>query len=337
MAVSIVVLAGGGGGSRFALGVREAARRRWPSADPSGTSATITVIANTGDDLWLSGVRLQPDVDSLLYALAGVNDTVRGWGRESDSERVSTELQAWGAGWPWFTLGDLDLGTHLARTGWLREGLTVSEVVARLAARWPLGVQLLPMTDAEVDTHVITADGRMHFQEWWTLHRANVPAIGFENAGIAGALPGVGVLEAITSADAVLVAPSNPVVSIGPILAVPGIAQAIAAARGGVVGISPIIGGAVVRGMADACLAALDVPTSADAVGLRYGPRGGRGGYDRAELPGLLDAWLMAEEDAELAPGVEAAELHAIVEPLWMSDPDTSAALATAALDAALN
>lgn len=334
---SIVILAGGVGGSRFALGVREAARRRWPADDSTGTTARITVIANTGDDLWLSGVRLQPDVDSLLYALAGVGDTDRGWGREDESERVSAELQAWGAGWPWFTLGDLDLGTHLARTGWLRDGLSVSEVVERLAARWPLGVQLLPMTDAEVDTHVVTAGGRMHFQEWWTLHRANVPALGFENAGIAAAEPGAGVLEAIASADAVLIAPSNPVVSIGPILSVPGIADAVAAAAGGVVGVSPIIGGAVVRGMADACLAALDVPTAADAVGLRYGPRGGRGAYDRADLPGLLDAWLIAVEDAALAPAIEGAGLRSIVEPLWMSDVDTSAALASAAIDAALS
>ena len=382
--VSIVVLAGGVGGSRFALGVREAVRRRWPSDGPSGTSARITVVANTGDDLWLSGVRLQPDVDSLLYALAGVNDTERGWGRSGDTERVSAELHEWGAGWPWFTLGDLDLGTHLARTGWLRDGLTVSEVVARLGSRWPLGVRLLPMTDAEVDTHVLTAGGRMHFQEWWTLHRANVPAIGFENPGIEAAVPGAGVLEAIATADAVLFAPSNPIVSIGPILSVPGIADAVAAAAGGVVGVSPIIGGAVVRGMADACLAALDVPTSADAVGLRYGPRGSLSGpsprgslidphpsaspidphpdgslsdpslrgslsepqasrraatgtHDRAGLPGLLDAWLIAEEDAALAPGIETAGLHTVVAPLWMRDADTSAALASAALDAALS
>jgi len=336
MTVSIVVLAGGVGGSRFVLGVREAARRRWPSDGDRGTTAQIVVVANTGDDLWLSGVRLQPDVDSLLYALAGVNDVERGWGRASDSERVSDELRAWGAGWPWFTLGDLDLGTHIARTGWLRDGLTVSEVVARLAARWPLGVRLLPMTDAEVDTHVVTAGGRLHFQEWWTLHRASLPAIGFENDGIEAAAPGAGVLEAIASADAVLLAPSNPVVSIGPILSVPGIADALAAAAGRVVGVSPIIGGAVVRGMADACLAALDVPTAADAVGLRYGPRGGHGGADRAALPGLLDTWLIAEEDAALAPGLEAAGLTALVRPLWMRDPDTSAALASAALDAAL-
>lgn len=327
MIPSIVVLAGGVGGSRFVLGVRDAARRRWPDG-AGGTAATITVVANTGDDLWLTGVRLQPDVDSLLYALAGVNDTERGWGRAGDTERVAGELAAWGAGWPWFTLGDLDLGTHLARTGWLREGRSVSEVVARLSARWDLGVRLLPMTDAEVDTHVVTADGVLHFQEWWTRHRAAVPAVAFTNDGIEHAGPAPGVVEAIRDADAVLLAPSNPIVSIGPILAVPGIADAVRGTRAGVAGVSPIIGGAVVRGMADACLAAVGVPTSADAVGLRYG--------SRASGAGLLDAWLIAEEDAGLAAAIEAAGLPAAVRPLWMRDARLAAALGSDAVDAAL-
>jgi LPPG:FO 2-phospho-L-lactate transferase len=124
----VVVLAGGVGGSRFTLGVRAALRAR----GAEDTAESLTVVVNTGDDLWLSGVRLQPDVDSIVYALAGVNDAVRGWGREGDSERVNHELQEWGAGWPWFTLGELDLGTQLARTGWLREGLTPAEVIERM-------------------------------------------------------------------------------------------------------------------------------------------------------------------------------------------------------------
>ena len=169
------MLAGGVGGSRFALGVRAALERRADAAAPASVEP-FTVVVNTGDDLWLSGVRLQPDVDSIVYALAGVNDAERGWGRAGDSERAGHELQEWGAGWPWFTLGDLDLGTHLARTGWLRDGLTPTEVIARMSQRWPLGARLLPMTDAEVDTIVTVSDGgaerRMHFQEWWTRHRA---------------------------------------------------------------------------------------------------------------------------------------------------------------------
>ncbi len=329
MSASIVILAGGVGGSRFTLGVRAAAQRRWSEG------ASITVVANTGDDLWLTGVRLQPDVDSLLYALAGVNDQVRGWGRADESERVAEELTRWGAGWPWFTLGDLDLATHLARTGWLRDGRSVTEVVARLAARWPLGVTLLPMTDREVDTQVVTVEGTMHFEEWWVRHRASAYATRFMNPGIEQAVPAPGVLDAIRSADAILLAPSNPVVSIGPILAVPGIAEALALAPGKVVGVSPIIGGAVVRGMADACLKTVGVPTATDAVGLRYGARGRLGAYDREATLGLLDAWLIAEEDAALAPSLSSAGLHTVVTPLWMTDTEHSAALADVAFAAA--
>ena len=132
-------------------GLREECARRWPDGS-GGTEASVDVVVNTGDDLWLAGVRLMPDFDSLLYSLAGVNDTERGWGRAGETERVAAELREWGVGWPWFTLGDLDLGTHLARTAWLREGATPSEVAARLQIRWPLGVRLIPATDTEVDT-----------------------------------------------------------------------------------------------------------------------------------------------------------------------------------------
>jgi len=340
MPPSIVILAGGVGGSKFVLGVREHARRAWPDG-AGGTTARITVIANTGDDAWVSGVRIQPDIDSLIYALAGVNDIERGWGRAGETERVSAELRELGAGWPWFTLGDLDLGTHVARTGWLRDGMPVHAVVARLAARWPIGVELLPMTDAEVDTRVIVSapeasesltasaagEGRVgiHFQEWWTRYRAGIPALAFEQPGIAEATPAPGVVEAIAAADVILVAPSNPVVSIGPILAVPGIADAVRQARGPVVGVSPIIGGRVVRGMADACLSTIGVETAADAVGRLYGAR----------PDGLLDAWLIAEEDAGLADSLTAEGPRVHVEPLWMRDLDASSALAAAALRAA--
>ncbi len=322
----VVVLAGGVGGSRFSLGVRAALA---PSADAAAPASRepFTIVVNTGDDLWLSGVRLQPDVDSIVYALAGVNDSERGWGRAGDSERVNAELQAWGAGWPWFTLGDLDLGTHLARTGWLRDGLSVTQVIARLSERWPLGARLLPMTDAEVDTIVTVADdGRsMHFQEWWTRHRATLAPVRFENPGIDAAVPAPGVLEAIAEADVILIAPSNPVVSIGPILAVPGIREALRAAPGRVVGVSPIIGGRVVRGMADVCLAAIGVHTSAAGVAGHYGARAS---------DGLLDAWLIAEEDAASAAAIETLGIRPVVAPLWMRDAGTSAALAEAALAA---
>ncbi|MGW9631114.1 2-phospho-L-lactate transferase [Agromyces sp. NPDC055520] len=339
--MQITVLAGGVGGSRFVRGVREECARRRP--DPStgsghradvGTEASVTVVVNTGDDLWLAGLRLMPDFDSLLYSLAGVNDTERGWGRAGETERVSAELREWGVGWPWFTLGDLDLGTHLARTAWLREGATPSEVAHRLQQRWPLGVHLIPATDTEVDTHVLVADPdelggerEMHFQEWWTRYRATLPAIAFRQRNIERARPAPGVIEAILGADVVLIAPSNPVVSIGTILAVPGIREALAETSAPVVGVSPIIGGKVVRGMADACLAAIGVETSAEAVGRHYGAR---------SAGGLLDAWLVDEADAAALASLEEAGLDAASAPLWMHDLDTSAALAGAAIDLAV-
>ncbi|WP_199922312.1 2-phospho-L-lactate transferase [Microterricola viridarii] len=322
--MKITVLAGGVGGARFVRGVREECARRWPApagtpgtgSDGAGpaTSASIRVVVNTGDDLWLSAVRLMPDFDSLLYALAGVNDTERGWGRAGESERVSAELRAWGVGWPWFTLGDLDLGTHLARTSWLREGLTPTEVGERLQQRWPLGAHLLPATDTEVDTHVVVdasdervgGRDRLHFQEWWTKHRAGIPARGFEQQHLEVARPTPGVLAAIADADVVLIAPSNPVVSIGTILAIPGMREALAATAAPVVGVSPIIGGSVVRGMADACLAAIGVETDAAAVARHYGPR---------SAGGLLDGWLLDEVDAAAVAGLAADGLVAASAP----------------------
>jgi LPPG:FO 2-phospho-L-lactate transferase len=335
--VRITVLAGGVGGSRFVRGVREEHARRWPGTPPSSgdrdSDSDITVVVNTGDDLWLAGVRLMPDFDSLLYSLAGVNDPERGWGRAGETERVAAELREWGVGWPWFTLGDLDLGTHLARTAWLREGLRPSEVAERLQRRWPLGVRLIPATDTEVDTSVEVADPdtpggtrELHFQEWWTRYRAALPALAFRQQDVDRARPAPGVVEAIADADLVLLAPSNPVVSIGTILSIPGIREAIAATPAPVVGVSPIIGGKVVRGMADACLPVIGVETSAEAVGRHYGSR--RSG-------GLLDGWLVDETDAAAVAPLEASGLRAGSVPLWMRDLDTSAALAGAAIDLA--
>lgn len=329
----ITVLAGGVGGSRFVRGLREELRRREASGLLAAGEAEVTVVVNTGDDVWLAGVRLMPDFDTLLYSLAGVNDAERGWGRAGETERVAEELREWGVGWPWFTLGDLDLGTHLARTSWLREGLTPSQVAARLQARWELGVRLIPATDTEVDLHVEVADPdtldgtrTMHFQEWWTRYRASLPAIAFRQRDIASATPAPGVVEAILGADAVLVAPSNPVVSIGTILAVPGVADALAETHAPVVGVSPIIGGKVVRGMADACLHAIGVETDALAVARHYG---------RRAAGGLLDGWLVDEADASAAAALDAEGFAAEAVPLWMHDPDTSAALAGATLDLA--
>jgi LPPG:FO 2-phospho-L-lactate transferase len=323
--MKITVISGGVGGARFLRGIRAHVRDAWPDG-AGGSTASITAVVNTGDDMWLTGVRIAPDLDSIMYTLAGENDEVRGWGRVGETERVSAELRAYGVGWPWFTLGDLDLGTHLARTSMLRDGLTLTEATERITARWPLGVRMLPATDDEVETHVVTDDGTMHFQEWWTRHRATLAAREFVQLGVASSSPAPGVLEAIASADVVLLAPSNPVVSIGTVLGIPGIRDAVRSTGAAVVGVSPIIGGAVVRGMADACLTAIGVRTAADAVAVHYGAR---------TAGGVLDAWLLGDEDAALAPAVEAAGIRASVVPLWMRDIPTSAALAAASLAAA--
>lgn len=311
--MKIVVLAGGTGGAKFLVGLRAWARA-------SGEQHELTAVVNTGDDMWLAGLRITPDLDTITYQLAGVNDAERGWGRAGETERVSAELQAWGVGWPWFTLGDLDLGAHIARSAWLREGVGLAEVVRRIGSRWDLGVRLLPATESEVETWVHTAEGTMHFQEWWTRHRAALPAISFEQRGVADATPAPGVLEAIRDADVVLFAPSNPVVSIGTVLGIPGIRDAVAATGAPVAGVSPIIGGAVVRGMADACLTAIGVETTADAVARHYGARGDGG---------LLDAWLV-----DLADGgaLDAIPVRARAVPLWMRSEELSAAIAGEAI-----
>jgi LPPG:FO 2-phospho-L-lactate transferase len=333
--MKITVLAGGVGGAKFLRGLRAAAALRWPDGG-GGTTASITAVVNTGDDAWLAGLRITPDLDSVLYALAGVNDEQRGWGRAGESERVSAELHEYGVGWPWFTLGDLDLGTHIARTSWLREGLPLSAAVERLSARWPLGVRLLPMTDSEVETHVEVADEadgvrRMHFQEWWTRYRAGLPALRFVQPGVEDAVPAPGVLDAIRDADLVLVAPSNPVVSIGTILAVPGILEALTESRAPIVGVSPIIGGKPVRGMAHACLPVIGVETSAVAVALHYRARRLRG----KPAGGLLDAWLMDSADSGSLDALRDAGITAAARPLLMTDLDASAAIAAAAIDLA--
>ncbi len=327
--VRITVLAGGVGGAKFLLGLRDHLAERWPDGD-GGTTAEVDVIVNTGDDMWLAGLKICPDLDSIMYALGGANDTERGWGRADETERVSAELTAYGIGWPWFTLGDLDLATHIARSSLLRDGLTLTEVTERLAERWNLGVRLLPMSDQPVETHVeITVDGKrriVHFEEWWVKYRATVPAQRFIQVGVDQAKPTPQVLRAIEHADVVLVAPSNPVVSIGTILGVPGMREALRGARAPIVGVSPIISGAAVRGMADACLTAIGVETTAAAVAKHYGARS-RGG--------LLDGWLVDTSDATVVPVLEGSGIRARAVPLWMTDADTSAALAGDALDAA--
>jgi LPPG:FO 2-phospho-L-lactate transferase len=211
------------------------------------------------------------------------------------------------------------------------------EVVERLQARWPIGVRLLPATDAEVETHVIVDDPErpgqlpvqrleLHFQEWWTRYRASLPALAFPQRGIDSATAAPGVLEAIATADVVVLGPSNPVVSIGTILNIPGVRDAVRSTPAPVIGVSPIIGGAVVRGMADACLTAIGVETDAAAVARHYASRA---------AGGLLDGWLVDSVDADSVAGLAVDRIEARAVPLWMTDEALSAAIAREALELA--
>ncbi len=319
----VTVLSGGVGGARFTRGLLALLAERLPD-DAGGTTAEVTVIANTGDDMWLHGVRVCPDLDTLMYTLGGAVHEGQGWGRRDESSRVSTDLAAYGLGWEWFTLGDLDLATHLARTELLRSGQPLSAVTARLCERWRPGVRLLPMSDQEVETHVELADGRLiHFEEWWVRHHAALPARRFVQVGLEGALPAPGVLDALAEADVVVLPPSNPVVSVGTILAIPGIRDAVRDTPTPVVGISPVIGGAPVRGMADACLTAIGVETSAAAVARLYGRRADGG---------VLDAWLVDEVDADAVPVLADEGWTVAAAPTLMSDVPATAAIAARAL-----
>ena len=311
----LVVVAGGIGGARFLRGVRAAV----PGAE-------ITALVNTGDDVTLHGLRICPDLDTVMYTLGGGIDPARGWGRAGETWRVKDELSAYGADPAWFGLGDLDLATHLVRTRMLDAGYPLSAVTEALCARWRPGVRLLPMSDDRVETHVLvdrdSGPGRqaIHFQEWWVRHRATLPAYGFVQVGVDGAKPAPGVLDDLAAADAVLFAPSNPVVSVDTVLNVPGVRDAVRSAPGQVVGLSPIVGGAPVRGMADACLTAIGVATSAEAVGRWYG--------SRAWADGVLDGWLVDTADA----GAEVPGVRVRAVPLMMTDEAATAEMARAAL-----
>ncbi|HCT79513.1 MAG TPA: 2-phospho-L-lactate transferase, partial [Micromonosporaceae bacterium] len=248
------------------------------------------------------------------YTLGGGIDPERQWGRADESWKVKEELTAYGAEPTWFGLGDRDIATHLVRSTLLAAGHTLSEVTARLCERWQPGITLLPASDDRVETHVVIEDRAIHFQEWWIKHRAALPAKRFVFLGAEAAKPAAGVLEALAAADVILMAPSNPVVSIAPILAIPGIREALKAP---VVGVSPIIGGAPVRGMADKCLSALDVECTSAGVGNLYGP--------------LLTAWLVDTVDAD----TEVAAVKVVPTPLWMTDEAATVRMVEVALDPA--
>ncbi|GGR69237.1 2-phospho-L-lactate transferase [Streptomyces roseolus] len=308
----IVVLAGGIGGARFLRGLKQAV----PDAE-------ITVVGNTGDDIHLFGLKVCPDLDTVMYTLGGGIHEEQGWGREGETFAVKEELAAYGVGPEWFGLGDRDFATHIVRTQMLGAGYPLSAVTEALCARWRPGVRLLPMSDDRVETHVaIEVDGErraVHFQEYWVRLRASVDAQAVVAVGAEAAKPAPGVLEAIAEADVILFPPSNPVVSVGTILSVPGIREAVAAAAAPVVGLSPIVGDAPVRGMADKVLAAVGVESTAAAVARHYGS-------------GLLDGWLVDTVDADSVADVEAAGIACRAVPLMMTDVDATAEMARAAL-----
>lgn len=313
------MLVGGVGGARFLQGVKRAL----------GPDGEITAIVNTGDDVWLHGLRICPDLDTCMYTLGAGIDTERGWGRTGETWTVKDELAAYEAGSEWFGLGDKDIATHLVRTRMLRAGYPLSQVTEALCKRWQPGVRLLPMTDDRVETHVVIDDpdtgerAAVHFQEWWIRHRAALPAHSIVPVGADESAPAPGVLDAIATADVILLAPSNPVVSVGTILSVPGVRTALVKADAKIVGISPIVNDKPVRGMADACLTAIGVETTAEAVGRHYGSR-------TQSAEGLLDGWLVHTGDPATVPDVDVRAV-----PLLMSDVDATADMVRAAFELA--
>jgi LPPG:FO 2-phospho-L-lactate transferase len=310
----IVALAGGVGGSRFARGLKAAA----PDAD-------LTVLVNTGDDVTLHGLRISPDVDTVLYALSGLVDEKRGWGPLGDTFQAMDALERLG-GETWFRLGDIDLATHLRRTELLHAGWTPSRITMEFAQRLGIsGVTILPMTDSPVETWVqLAEDGRwVHFQEYFVRRRTDVPIRAVEVRGLAQAAPAPGVLDAIAVADLVVVCPSNPFVSVSPILDVPGVRAAVEAARQRgvlVAAVSPLIGGATIKGPAARMLSELGyAPTAAGVVSV-YG--------------GLLDVFLIDPRDAALADAIVAYGARPVIADALMKGRRGEARLARVLLDA---
>ncbi|MUL67641.1 2-phospho-L-lactate transferase [Mycobacterium sp. CBMA 234] len=326
--MKVTVLVGGVGGARFLLGVQKLlglGQFAEPGADPSPHE--LTAIVNVGDDAWMYGVRICPDLDTCMYTLGGGIDPERGWGHRDETWHAKEELAAYGVQPDWFGLGDRDLATHLVRSQMLRAGYPLSQITEALCDRWQPGARLLPVSDDRSETHVVVTDPEsgdqraIHFQEWWVRYRAQIPTHSFAFIGTEKATAAPGVADAIAGADVVLLAPSNPVVSIGAILAVPGLRNALRTTAAKVIGYSPIVAGKPLRGMADDCLKVIGVDSTSEAVGTHYGAR---------STTGILDGWLIDEGDAADVDGVQVKAV-----PLLMADPDATAEMVRAGLELA--
>jgi LPPG:FO 2-phospho-L-lactate transferase len=310
--MEVVALAGGIGAGKFLRGLVRVV-----------PASSVTAVVNTGDDVVIHGLRVSPDLDSVTYWMGDAFDRDRGWGRREETFRATEELRAFGAHDAWFGLGDLDLATHLFRTPQLAAGVPLSAVTERVAARFGIQARLLPMSDDTVTTRIGVVESGveidLHFQEYWVARRARDEVKSFRFEGVEDARPGPGVLAAIETADVVVICPSNPVVSVGPILAVPGVRDAVAARRDRVVGISPIVGGAPLAGMADRLMPVAGLEVTALGAARSYGD--------------LLAAWVVDGADAELSDRI-AGELGVRVgaTDTIMRDDKTSEALARFAL-----
>ncbi len=309
---TIAALAGGVGAARFLRGLV----RAMPPEE-------VVVVGNTGDDEMFHGLHVSPDLDTVTYTLAGAVGAT-GWGLADDTFRTLEAYARYGEP-TWFRLGDADLATHLYRTSRLREGATLTEVTTEIALAWDVKAKLLPMTDDRVATVIDVAGAEggepvtMAMQEWFVRERAQPPVAAVRFEGAAQANPGPAVLDALAEADAVLLCPSNPVISIGPILALPGVRDVLRSRRARVVGVSPIIRGATVKGPADRLMAAAGIEVSCAGVASIY-----------ADICATL---MVDESDADRVPDVERHGVRAAVAPILMRDADGAAALARRALD----
>jgi LPPG:FO 2-phospho-L-lactate transferase len=307
---AVVVLAGGVGAARMLAGLVQV-------VDPGH----VTAIVNVGDDLELHGLRISPDLDTITYTLAGEINTETGWGLRGETWQAMETVARYG-GISWFGLGDRDLGTHLYRTQRLAEGATLTEVTGEIAAAWGLALRLLPATDDRLRTMVTLAgdeDGtEVGFQEYFVQRRHGVPVRAIRFDGAAAAAPGPAVLASIAGAEHLVIAPSNPIVSIDPVLAVPGVRAAVEARRSDAVAVSPIVAGAALKGPADRLLTELGHEASVVGVARLYAP--------------LAATLVIDEADAALAPAVEAAGMRAVVAPTVMRTPELAADLARTVL-----